>query len=264
MLNYEELLTSLLPAEKALKDAAGAAVRLQKTLQKNVETGNLTDAKKNLTALEDALAQLKEAAEQARSEIEGFDTQAYFADGAFTHQLLEQCAEKDIDVKGEKGVYEMFPFKIRVLGDDDRPAEVYMDRKKIPSFRPAYVAETIRQGQAKLYAASFKELTFMTELADAYEMTCLKSGSRIGSTQALNKIYKSMVPMARSRKEYDMQAFAFDLARLYEAGPETWVSKDGRRYTFGTSRDGASGIRVLSRSGVESFISTLRPLNDGE
>ena len=38
----------------------------------------------------------------------------------------------------------------------------------------------------------------------------------------------------------------------------------GTRYAFGTSRDGASGIRVLSRSGVESYINTLRPLNETE
>lgn len=264
MLNYEDLAASLLPTEKAMKDAASAAARLQKALQKNVDAGNLTEAKKNLSALDDAIVQLNAAVDEARSEIEGFDTQAYFADGTFTRQLLGACEERGIDVRGEKGVYEMFPFKIRVLGDEERQGEVYMDRKKIPSFRPAYVAETIRAGQAKLYNAAFKELPFMTELADAYEITCLKTGARIGSTQALNKIYKSMVPMARSRKEYDMQAFAFDLARLYETGPEAWVTKDGRRYTFGTSRDGASGIRVLSRSGVESYISTLRPLNGEE
>ena len=69
--------------------------------------------------------------------------------------------------------------------------------------------------------------------------------------------------MARARKDYDMQAFAFDLARLYEEGPDAWVTKNGAQYAFGTSRDGASGIRVLSRAGVESFISTLRSLNSG-
>ena len=73
-----------------------------------------------------------------------------------------------------------------------------------------------------------------------------------------------MVPTARARRDYDAHQFAFDLARLYEAGTEAWVSKSGTRYAFGTSRDGASGIRVLSRSGVESYINTLRPLNEAE
>lgn len=262
MLNYEELLGRVQPVEKSIKDAAGAAARWQKALQKNVDTGNLAEAKKNLAAIAEAIVQLNAAAEQAREMIDGFDTQAYFANGDFTRQLLDACKDKGVDVRGEKGVYEMFPFKIRVVGDEERTGEVYMDRKRLPSIRPAYIAETIRSSQAKLYSANFKELPFMTELADAYETTCLKSGARIGSTQTLSKIYKSMAPMARSRKEYDIQAFAFDLARLYEAGPDAWVTKDGVRYTFGTSRDGASGIRVLSATGVESFISTLRPLNE--
>lgn len=262
MLNYEDLLDGLQPVEKSMKDAAGAAARLQKALQKNVDAGNLAEAKKNLSAIAETISQLSAAAEQAQEMIDGFDTREYFAAGDFTRQLLDACREKGVDVRGEKGVYEMFPFKIRILGDEERAGEVYMDRKRVPSVRPAYIAETIRAGQAKLYSANFKELPFMTELADAYETTCLKSGARIGSTQALSKIYKCMAPMARSRKEYDMQAFAFDLARLYEAGPDAWVAKDGCRYTFGTSRDGASGIRVLSATGVESFISTLRALNE--
>ena len=196
-------------------------------------------------------------------EQNGFDTKAYFMDGDFTRQLLDACADKGIDVKGEKGVYEMFPYKVRISSDEEHAGEVYIDRKKAASCRPAYVAKLIQEGQAKLYAAPFKAASFMSELADAYETTCLRSGARIGSTQALNKIYKSMAPMARARKDYDMQAFAFDLARLYEEGPDAWVTKNGTQYAFGTSRDGASGIRVLSRAGVESFISTLRSLNSG-
>ncbi len=263
MLNYEDLFNTLLAMDKNLKDSAGTVVRLQKAIQKNTETGNLNEVKKGLSALADAVEQLKISAAAMDAEVNGFDTKAYFMDGDFTRQLLDACVEKGIDVKGEKGVYEMFPYKVRILGDEEHAGEVYIDRKKAPSCRPAYVADLIQAGQAKLYAAPFKAAAFMNELADAYETACLRSGARIGSTQALSKIYKSMVPMARARKEYDMQAFAFDLARLYEEGPHAWVTKNGTQYAFGTSRDGASGIRVLSHAGVESFISTLRPLNGG-
>ena len=82
----------------------------------------------------------------------------------------------------------------------------------------------------------------MEELAAGYEMTCLRSNARVGSTQVLTKIYKNMVPMARARKEYDMQAFSFDLARIYEAGTDAWVTKSGQRYYFGTSRDGKTQV----------------------
>ena len=261
---YESFLASLQPESKQLKDSAASVTRLQKALQKHAEAGNLTEMQKALASLSEAVSQLADAVEATSSALEGFDTREYFSGGDFARQLLDACAERGIDVIGEKGVYEMFPYKIRILGDGVNPGEVYIDRKKIPSYRPAYVAETIRAGQAKLYAAPFKEAAFMGELADAYETACLKAHARIGSTQALNKIYRCLAPTARARKEYDMQAFAFDLARLFEAGPESWVTKNGVHFNFGTSRDGSSGIRVLSRTGTESYISTLRQLNSAE
>lgn len=262
MAEYEELYEELQPLEKALKDAAAQAVRFQKAIQKDTDAGNLVNLKKNLEMLEAAASSLKENIQAVSQVTEEFDTKDYFISGDFSKGLLDACRDKGIDVVGEKGVYEMFPYKVRILGDDEHDAEVYINRKKIPSFRPEFVAETIREGREKLYKTKFNEESFMTELADAYETACLKSGVRIGSTQKLDKIYKEMVPMARARKEYDKQAFAFDLARLYEAGPDTWITKDGARYYFGTSRDGKSGFRVLSSAGVESYINTLKPVTE--
>ena len=51
MIDYEELLKELQPAGKTLRDSASAAVRLQKNLQKNLETGNLTEAKRVIDAV---------------------------------------------------------------------------------------------------------------------------------------------------------------------------------------------------------------------
>lgn len=258
MQNYEELYDVLQPMEKALRDSASAVTRLQKAIQKNTENGNLAEVKKSLEAMAEAAVLLQERIEATAGAVNGFDTKSYFADGDFTRQLLESCAEKGVDVRGETGVYEMFPYKVRITGDGVNDGEVYINRKKLPSFRPSYVAETIRAGQEKLYRANFNEMTFMTELADAYETACLRSGARVGSTQSLDKIYKYLAPTSRARKEYDKQAYAFDLARLYEKGTDAWVSKAGKRYYFGTSRDGKSGIRVLSSTGMESYINTLK------
>ena len=262
--NYEEFYAEVLPLEKALKDAAGAIAKAQKNIAKNTASGNLAEARKLAAGLSEAIERLKSSADALTEQLDTLDVQTYFTDGDFTRQLLAACEQRGIDVRGEKGVYEMFPIKVRVLGDAEHAAELWLNRKKLPSFRPEFVADTIQIEQTKLYAGSFKTASFMNELADAYETACLKTGSRIGSTQALNKIYKYMVPTARARRDYDIQQFAFDLARLYEAGTEAWTTKDGTRYAFGTSRDGASGIRVVSRTGVESYINTLRPLNEAD
>ncbi len=263
-MNYEDLYTALGEKEKKLKDAVNAVSRLQKLIVRDTESGNLTELNRNLALLSAAAAAMRAAAEEMQTAVEAFDTAEYFASGDFARQLLEICADRSIDVKGERGVYEMFPYKVRILGDSEHAAEVYIDRKKIASFRPKAVADAVKQGQDKLNRAPFNDRAFLTELADAYETLCLKNKLRVGATVMLTKLYKIMTPMARARKEYDMQAFAFDLARLYEKGPDSWVDKNGRVYTFGTSRDGKNGIRVLSSTGVESYITTVRQLQTGE
>ena len=264
-MNYEELYQKLAPLEKDLKDSVNAVTRLQKAIQKNTDSGNLPEVLKSLEQMSSAVTQMQERMDAVSAEAGTFDTKAYVVSGDFTEQLLAACSEKGVDVKGEKGVYEMFPYKVRILGDDEHAEEIYINRKKIPSFRPSFVAETIRSGQEKLRRANFNAASFMNELADAYDTTCLKNGARIGSSQTLARIYKIMVPMARARKEYDIQAFAFDLARLYELGTEAWVTKNGRQFLFGSSRDGKNGIRVLSSTGVEDYIITLKSINtDGE
>lgn len=259
-MDYEELYTSLSPLEKSLKDAVNAATKQQKIIAKSTETGSLTELKKGLEQLDDAIRSLSEAKGLVQEAVESFDTGAYFMSGDFTRQLLAACEELEIDVRGEKGVYEMFPYKVRIYAQEDHAQEVWIDRKKYAGCRPSALAAHIKSGQEKLYRAKFNEQSFMAELAAAYDITCAVTGTRPGSNLLLNKLYNTLTPMARARKEYDKQAFAFDLARLYELGQDAWVTKAGRRFVFGTSRDGKSGIRVLSSAGVETFICTLRPL----
>ena len=260
MSSYEEFYEGLKPAAKSLKDTAALIMRMQKAVQKNTEEGNLTEMKKNIDIMSDACRSLENCIKDVSEAISSFDTKEYFLSGDFTKQLLESCSEKGIDVRGEMGVYEMFPFKVRITGDEEHTQEVYINRKKLPSFRPQFIAGTIRKEQERLEKANFNPLPFMNEIAEGYETACLRSGSRIGSSQSLDKIYKYMTPMARARKEYDKQIFAYDLARIYEMGPDAWVTKAGDRYNFGTSRDGKTGIRVLNSAGVEAYISTLNKL----
>ena len=259
-MNYEEWYRSAGSAQKGLRDSVGTVNRLLKAVMTDMENGNLTDMKKCLAQMTEAAEALGQKVTDLTETVESFYTREYFASGDFAKQLLAECKAKKIDVIGEKGMYEMFPFKVRIYGDEERAEEVWVNRKKVPSVRPSFVADYVKESRDRLYKVSFNETAFMTELADAYETTCLKNGTRIGGSVGLGSIYKIMTPMARARKEYDMQAFAFDLARLYEKGPQAWVTKDGKYYTFGTSRDGKKGIRVLNSNGTEDFITTFRPL----
>ena len=102
-MNYEELYGALQPLEKSLKDSAAAGTRQQKSIQKNTETGNLTEVKKSLEAIADATKTLQEGIDAVRDKIEAFDTKAYFE-----RSVAESCIERflfiyeiDFETQGE-------------------------------------------------------------------------------------------------------------------------------------------------------------------
>ena len=64
-------------------------------------------------------------------------------------------------------------------------------------------------------------------------------------------------------REKNAKSFTNLIYEAYEKGPEAWVTKDGKRFDLGTSRNG-SGYRVLSSTGVENYISTLRHIVNTE
>ena len=261
-MNYEEFYQENAVKMAELKASAGLVSRLQKAAQKDITTGDLNDLKKVLSQLAEASTLLAERTSAASAAIEAFDTKEYFISGDFAKNLISELEDRGVDVKGGQGVYEVFPYKVRIVGDDERPEEVWINRKKSPSFRPSYIAETIKNDREKLYKMKFNDVSFANELAEAYSICCLKDGLREGTSIPLTKLYKVLTPMARARKEYDMQAFAFDLARMYEIS-DSFTSKDGRCFLFGPSRVG-KGIRVLNSSGVESYIETLSTIRRGE
>ena len=261
-MNYEEFYQETTGKMSDLKASANTVSRLQKAAQKDIMTGDLTDLKKVLAQLSEAGALLAERTSAASEAVDAFDTRSYFVNGEFAKDLVQELENRGVDVKGGQGVYVVFPYKVRIVGDDERSEEVWINRKKSPSFRPSYIAETIHNGREKLYKMKFNDVSFANELAEAYSLCCLKDGLRDGTSIPLTKLYKILTPMARARKEYDMQAFAFDLARMYELG-DSFTAKDGRCFLFGPSRVG-KGIRVLNSSGVESYIETLSTIRKGE
>ena len=167
--------------------------------------------------------------------------------------MLGACQEKGVDVRGEFPVYEMFPYRVRL---DVENQDIYLDRKKVQCVRPQKFVETVKSGQEKLNKASFNALTFVSELADAYELALLKLNKRPESDIYLTSLYKYLAPMSRFRKDYDQQSFAFDLARLYAS--EVEETKNGKKFQFGPSRNNNKAIRILDKDGQEQFLATIR------
>ena len=252
-MDYELFYGTLSEREKKLKEALLAATKANKALEKALEFGDLKNLVSSIEDASEASARLSEAASNALADAKGFDGKAYFASGDYATQLLAECKRLGIDVRGEYPVYEMFPYRVKL---DEENQEVSIDRKKYPCLRPAKLASIIKEGQDKLNKAPFKAEAFLNELSDAYDLALLKLGKTEGTDIYLNVLYKFLVPMARSRKEYDMQAYAFDLARLYAQGIDL-LTKGGRGFQFGPSRDLSKAIRVLDDEGKEQYLATI-------
>ena len=236
-MDYEELYASLIQTEKTLNDNIKLGVRLGKTIGKDTESGDLKDLQKTLDQYAEVIEKQKAALEELRQKAGGFDAGAYFESGDFTNQMLECCRERGIDVHGEYPVFEMFPYRIRI---DAGNQDLYMDRKKVACMRPSSFADMIQTGQAKLNKAFFNPASFAEELAAAYDLAALK------------------VPMARSRREYDQQSYAFDIARLYNRKNEVAAIKDGRHFQFGPSHNNGKALRILDAEGKEQYLATVR------
>ena len=251
-MNYEELYSAMQPQEKALKDSLAGVQKLFKAISREMENGDIKSLTRDLNSIAEAAGTLTAVVADMKDAVSGFDTQAYFESGDFAEQMIGACKDAGVDVRGEFPVYEMFPYKVKL---DTENQDIYLDRKKVQCVRPLKFVETVKKGQEKLNNASFRALSFVSELSDAYDLALMKWKKRPGADIYLSNLYKILTPMGRFRKDYDQQSFAFDLARLYASDVEE--TKSGRRFQFGPSRNNSKAIRILDQNGQERFLATI-------
>jgi hypothetical protein len=264
LMDYEELYQQILVLEKDLKDNLSGVQRAYRNLTKNSRSGELKSLNKDLAQTKSFLADYDNTISAYNDLLAGFDAGEYLESGDFARQLIKYCETRSVDIKGNYPVYEVFPYKVKI---DSENQEIFIDRKKTQCVRPAHFVDMIKQSQDKLHKAAFNVNAFLNELAEAYDVAMLrkqskdKSSKRAGSgskehESSLRDLYSIMVPMQRFRRDYDMQNFAFDLARLNNSDIEK--TKDERYFEFGPSRNAKMLIRILDREGKEQFLGTIR------
>lgn len=258
-MNYEELYAKLQLQEKAVKDTLTTLQKLYKAISRETESGDLKSLVRDLDVMETAVSSASVSLKEVQDTVSAFDAGAYFGNGEFAEQMLSCCQENGVDVKGEFPIYEMFPYRVRV---DAENQDIYLDRKRIQCMRPQSFVEMVKKGQEKLNRAAFNPLTFASELGEAYELALVTLGKQPGTDLYLKRLYKFLTPMSRFRKDYDMQSYAFDLARLYNSG--AWETKSGKRCQFGPSRELNKCIRILNKDGKEEYFATIRFYDPGE
>ncbi|MDA8441625.1 MAG: hypothetical protein M0Z55_04545 [Peptococcaceae bacterium] len=259
MPNYEDLYKNMAVGEKELKDKLNNQQKLFKSLSKSLAKGDLKGWNKDLVAMRDHMKEQEILLEGMQKQVDEFGIRAYVENGDFVEQMLDYCARLEVDVKGEYPMYEMFPFRVRI---DSENLDLYLDRKRVQCLRPLALVQDVKAAQDKLLKAAFDPGGFIKELAVAYDLTLLKQQhqtqtavTKVGDIY-LKSLYTLLTPMRRFRKEYDLQSFAFDLARLYAS--ELRATEDGRQFQFGPSRNINKAIRILDKDGKEQYLATIR------
>jgi hypothetical protein len=256
-MDYETFYAGYSEQTAGLKNQLGSLQKSYKRLTAAMERGDVRAGTKELDLLTEICAGLSDALASAQAAVSDFDYSQYMASGDFARQFSDCCAEEGLNLRQEDQYYEIFPYRLRL---DIENSDVYINRRKLPSFRPGAIAASLKKDIAKLYAASFDPRRFGSEMAAAYDLCLLRrnSGKTTAATTGdvyLKDIYNYLAPMQRFRSEYDRQAYALDLARLFMA--KDGVTNDNRHWQFGPGRNSAKAIRLVDSEGREHFLSTI-------
>jgi hypothetical protein len=254
---------------KEYADVVGLAAQQLKIAQnmvkraaKSTETGDLKTALKSVETARTACDQLSQSLIDSAEKIQSFDLPTYLESGDYAQQVVSLCQEKDINIKGEGNIYEIFPFRLKISPSD---AELTINNKKITMFRPRALADYLKQRRETILSASFDAAQFATELASAYDHALLAASSNGKPAAAesdvyLTTLYEYLTPMKRFRKDYTLQNYALDLSRLYAV--DSTLTDDGRRFQFGPSRNIRRSIRIVDAYGQEQFLAVIRFFRD--
>ena len=170
-MNYEELYAEYLIKEKELRDKINDQQKSFKRLTKEMENGDIKNALKNMSVLNESSRLLEQISGDMLSLAQGFDAGMYLSSGEFAEQMLSFCEKFGVDAIGEyNNVYEVFPYKVRLDGEN---SEIFLDRKKVPYFRPQSLIKFIKSQIDKIMSAPFNASVFANELALAYDLSLI-------------------------------------------------------------------------------------------
>ena len=197
-MDYEVLYQEAQTLQKVWREKANLAAKLQKSIAKALDSGDLKAAKRDLAASQAVNAEISQIEEELNQKVEAVDSHAYLEGGDFSAQLLSLCERYGVDVVGTFPNFEMFPYKVRI---DLENQDLYLDRKKVSCVRPEFFVQTVKTSRDKLMKASFNASQFLNELAGAYDLALLKIGKKHDTDIYLSTLYKFLVPRSRARKD---------------------------------------------------------------
>lgn len=245
--SFEQAFSDTERAAKSTLDSAGELIRLVKQLQEASREGNLVAMKRTQGRLNDALGTLGQTvanAVQAWPFQEGEEEQ-YLRDG-YSSELRRIASEQGLDMHEQDDRLISHPSVVRILPGD---RAVRIDKKKVSSIRPSYLAKVLLEKQKK--PSRYPSGAFLESLYAVYSDIVEEEGSdrlvrTAGRVVRLERIYRLFTSLPGSNRDYDRTDFARDLYMLHTKGPER--TKRGAAVSFPSS----TGTR--NPGGVFSFV----------
>jgi len=246
--NLDNVYRSLLNVVRRIKTAAAG--------------GNLEILRQTMTRYGELLGRQKENLEGFQEKLPLFDLQAFLQE-SFHRAFLEALDAEGLAVEGEYPVYEVQPFKIRVLPDKEM---VTINDKVYRNLRPGVLARYLKKEIERLHAAPFDSGRFLQVLASAYDMEMarqiVKRRIEVSEQEVLLRdIYNALTPMPQQKRSYPLQFFAFDLHRVLKSDRK--YAPDGRRFSIGNVRDNRKALSVLDEQGRPQRYGVMKFYREG-
>lgn len=253
----------LLEDFKNLNNAHRSMINVVRRVKAASDEGNLENLQQALARYEELLDRQKEALQGFKEKLPHFNLQAYLMEN-FHHDFLDALAAEGLTAEAEYPVYEVLPFKIRVLPEKEM---VTIDDRICRSLRPAILARHLKKQIDRLNAASFDVNRYLQTLAAAYDtvMTRQIAKTKIDLSEQevlLKDIYNTLTPMPHQKRDYTLQLFAFDLHRVLKSG-QMVAPTDGRRLWLGNVRNRKQALVILDAQGQPQRYGVMKFFREG-
>ena len=248
VVSLEQAFSDTERAAEAARKSVASVVSQARALVKAAQSGNIAGIKRAQEKLEEALSALQQDVSNAGScwPFTEEEETRLFGDG-YAAELQGAAAEKGLKIYERDGLLISYPSLLRVLPGE---CAVRVDRKKIATVRPSYLAELLLKNQRK--SSGFPPQRFLEALYLVYSdivndpsFGLVPEGG--GRVVPLVRIYKLMTALPGISRDYDRSDFARDLYSLDSEGPRR--TRSGAAVSFPSS----TGTRRRS-SDLFSFV----------
>lgn len=255
-LSIEQLLDETLAEHiKKWEDIFARVRRQEKNFIKGWKDGEPRKIKDSLSALSQNLGQCQSLHDDIQEGLRSFDYEVYCKD-SFSDDFKRLCGARGIPVSGSYPLFEVFPFLVRVLPEEE---SVLINERRFRALRMERIVDEVERELSRLNRSKFNATHFIKCLAGAYDSLILqKQGQSTYRYQEmpvlLKEVYRVLTPMREWKKEYTIRHFSFDIHRLLKSGQ---MEFDGRVCDFGFVRDKRRSIRIVDSEGKEKYYGTV-------